>query len=92
MKRRQVCCKSFFGNLAAGREVVQLVQRLKVSTATAEDVAIDPPWEHLEQLIAHVHGCGHSEDVVKLFESPLLGLGNPEEDHNKRSDIEGSEM
>jgi hypothetical protein len=48
----------------------------------AHNISFDPPWEHREALVPHVSAGGHCKNVIKFFESSLLRLGHPEEDHH----------
>lgn len=56
----------------------------------AEDVPLEPPGQDLEALVVHVDTSGHSEDVVKLLQGSLLGLGNPQEDHDQCRHVQAS--
>lgn len=67
--------------------VVECVERLENSTLTLEDPAVDPPWKSLGELVVHVGACWDGEDVVEFLECTLLGLGDPEEDHNERDNV-----
>jgi hypothetical protein len=57
----------------------------------AENVALDPPRQNLEKLVAHVSASRNGEDVVQLFEGALFCFGDPEEDHEKGDDVEAAE-
>ena len=57
----------------------------------AKNVALDPPRQNLEQLVAHVSASRNGEDVIQLFEGALFCFGDPEEDHEKGDDVEAAE-
>jgi hypothetical protein len=71
--------------------VVKLVQRFQVSILLKEDIALDPPGEDLENLVSHMLACRNSKDVIEFFKGTLLGLGNPDEDHDESYNIESTE-
>jgi hypothetical protein len=54
----------------------------------SKDVALNPPWKHTEELMAHEGPHRYSEDVVELFESTLLRLGDEKEDHAESQYVE----
>jgi len=55
---------------------------------TAEDVRLDPPRQDAADLVAHKPARGDCEDVVELFQSPLLGLWEEQEDHDERHNVQ----
>jgi hypothetical protein len=67
--------------------VIKVVQRLENSILALQDPVVEPPWESFGELVAHVRASWDSEDVVELFESALLRLRDPEEDHDQRDDV-----
>lgn len=67
--------------------MIELVERFEVHFTT-ENIAVDPPRKDLEDLIVHVLSGRHGEDIVELFQSALLGLGNEEEDHDQCNYVE----
>ena len=67
--------------------MVELVQGLE-RNLTAEDVAVDPPGQHVEDLVTHMNPSRNTEDVVKFFQSPLLGLRDPKVDHEEGSHVQ----
>lgn len=71
--------------------MVELVQWLQVRILLTEDIALDPPWENLEHLVSHMLACGDSKDVIEFFKGTLLGLGNPDEDHDEGYNVESTE-
>lgn len=54
--------------------VLFLVQRSERGALLEEDVALDPPWRGLGELVLGELAGGHSEDVVELLEGLLLRL------------------
>lgn len=56
-----------------GSDVIKLVERLEVHVP-AENVAVNPPREDLEDLVVDVLFGGNSKDVIELFQSALLGF------------------
>jgi hypothetical protein len=67
--------------------VVEGVERFEDGIFLHEDPSVDPVWEGLGHLVAHVCACGDGENVVEFFEGALLGFGNPEEDHDESDDV-----
>lgn len=61
--------------------VIELVQWLQLHILP-EDIALEPIRKRLGDLIMHVHTRGYGKDIVKFFQCTLLGLGDPEEDHD----------
>lgn len=55
-----------------------------------QNPGLDPPWQDSEALVAHEGALRDSKDVVQLFKRPLLRLGDEEEDHDERDDVESS--
>ncbi len=54
-----------------------------MSILLTEDIALDPPREDLEHLVSHMLACGDSKDVIEFFKGTLLGLRDPDEDHDE---------
>lgn len=79
----------FSGHLVTVRNVVKLVQRLQLNVP-AEDVALDPKGQRLADLVVHVNTSRHGKDVVELLEGALLGLGDPEEDHDQGGHVQAT--
>lgn len=51
-------------------------------------MALKEPGQPGAGLVGHVTAGGHGKDVIQLFQSPLLGLWEPEEDHDQRDDVQ----
>ena len=51
-------------------------------------MALDEIRERLGDLVGHVFPGRHGEDVVQLLQGALFGLGDPEEDHDQRGQVE----
>jgi len=66
---------------------LEMVEWLESGTLVEEDPALDEVWERLGDLVAHVGAGGDGEDVVEFLKRALLGLGNPEEDHDEGDDV-----
>jgi hypothetical protein len=73
--------------LVVSETLSKLVERLASSILVEEDVTLEPPWQRCLKLIASESTHGNGEDVVKLFQRALLGLGHPEEDHDESKHI-----
>lgn len=71
-------------------DVVELVERLDVHITT-EDVAVDPPWEDLADLVVDVLSGGDGKDVIEFFQSALLSFWDEEIDHDQSNDVETTE-
>ncbi len=67
---------------------IEVVQRLQRRALVAHDVPLDEVRQGLGKLVAHVLARRHGEDVVQLLERALLGLGDPEEDHDQRRHVQ----
>lgn len=77
-------------NFALVGAMIKVVQRLQDCILTLQNPAAEPPWKHLGELLAHMGSSWDSEDVVEFFESALLCIWHPEEDHNQLGDISSS--
>lgn len=71
-----------------GVDLVEMVKGLKLRVLAPQDVPLEPVGQRLVDLVADVLAGRHGEDVVELFERPLLGLGEEEEDEHERDDVE----
>jgi hypothetical protein len=69
------------------RTGLKFVERLENSVFLLKDPTIKPPWESGEELVAHMGTSGNSEDVVQFLKGTLLGLWDPEKDHDQCDDI-----
>jgi hypothetical protein len=49
---------------------------------------LDPVRQERAPLVADVPGGGNGEDVVQFFERALFSLGEEEEDHDDRDDVQ----
>jgi uncharacterized protein YhfF len=76
-------------NLIAGSKVIKLVKRFQCNLL-AENVAPEPVWKRLGDLVLHVNTSGNCENVVQLFEGALLGFGDPKEDHDQSSHVQAT--
>ena len=52
-----------------------------------EDRPLDPMWQRLRHMVAHMLPGRHGKHVIQLLERALLRLRDPEEYHNERKDI-----
>ena len=77
-------------SLVALSDGLESVQRRADSVALEEDPAFDEPGEDSEALVRRKAANRHGEDVVKLLEGPLHGLGNPKEDEDQCDNVEAS--
>lgn len=68
--------------------VLHMVQLRAYSVLAPENISLEPPRQHLGELILGVRTGGHSEDVIQLFQGPLLRLWQEEEDQDQCQDIE----
>jgi hypothetical protein len=84
-------CESEFTRLTRLLDVVKCVEWFETNVLAEENVALDPPRQNLEQLVAHVSASRNGEDVVQLFEGALFCFGDPEEDHEKGYDVKAAE-
>jgi hypothetical protein len=73
--------------ILVGMVAIESVQRLEDSILSLEDPAVDPIWESLGELVAHVGACGDGEDVVEFFEGTLFSFRDPEENHDQCQNI-----
>lgn len=87
--RRDHTALAHLGSNLVCRNVVELVKRLQRHLAT-EDVPLHPVRQRLGDLVAHVDTSGHCKDVVELLEGALLGLRDPEEDHDQGSHVQAT--
>lgn len=55
-------------------DLVKVVQRLKLGILTEEYVSLDPVGQECLELVGSMPGSGHSEYIVKLFQSALFGF------------------
>lgn len=69
---------------------LKVVQWLLLGSAVKEDPALEPVRESDAELVAGKLADGNSKDPVEFFEGALLGLGDPEEDHDKGDGVETS--
>ena len=69
---------------------LERVQLCTGSDIASKDICLEPPRKHCEGLIAHMGASRDRKDVIELFQSSLLGLGDPQEDHDQSSDIQAS--
>jgi hypothetical protein len=67
--------------------VVELVKGLEASVLLEENIAPDPPRKDLSELVSHMGAGRDGEDVIEFFKGALLGLGDPEEDHNQSDNV-----
>jgi hypothetical protein len=67
--------------------VIELVKGLKASVLLKENITLDPPRKDLSELVPHVGAGRDSEYVIEFFKGSLLGLGDPEEDHNQSDNV-----
>ena len=56
----------------------------------SQNPGLDPPRQDREALVAHKGALRNGENVIQLLQSPLLRLGDKQENHNKRNKIEPS--
>lgn len=49
------------------RQLLEFVQWLEIGDLAAEDEAVEPPGQGLEDLVAHVSRSWDGEDVVQFF-------------------------
>lgn len=68
--------------------VLKVVEWLENGVLAEEDPSLNEVWEGLGELVVHVGASWDGEDVVQLLESALLGLWNPEEDHDEGDEVE----
>lgn len=52
-----------------------------------ENISLDPPRQHLGELVLCVAAIRNTEDVVELLERLLLRLGNKEEDEGQSNQV-----
>lgn len=70
--------------------MLEVVQRLLLGVALPEDVALEPVGESNLELVAGELADGKGKDPVEFLEGSLLGLRDPEEDHDEGDDVETS--
>lgn len=71
-------------------ESLEVVQRRASSTLVEKDPALDEPGDGLGDLVPHERADWDIENPVELLESAAHSLGDPEEDHDERNDVEAS--
>lgn len=67
---------------------LKVVQRRLGGVLLHEHVSLEPPWQRNSELVASKLGDGNSKDPVQLFQCSLLGLGDPEENHDECDHVE----
>lgn len=82
-----LCNRSLAHSLVVREMLVELIERLLGRALLEQDVSFKPPRECRYHLILGELAHGDGEDVVKLFQCALLGLGHPKEDHDEREDV-----
>ena len=70
--------------------LIKLVQWLERNALSPEHISLNEPRQPSVQLVSDETFPRHSKDVVQLFQRPLLRLWQPEEDHEKRRDVQSS--
>ena len=67
--------------------VFELVEFGALGSLSPQDVASEPPRQHLCELVLGMCSSRHSEDVIQFFQSPLLGLIQEQEDHPESNEV-----
>ena len=67
---------------------IELIQRLQPGALLEQDIALHPIRQRLRKLIAHMGPSRHRKHVIELLEGALLGLGDPEEDHDEGGEVQ----
>ena len=50
--------------LVRSNGTIEVVQRLQLGALVLENVALNPPWQGLGELVLGVNPRGHGEDVI----------------------------
>lgn len=72
------------------KAAVHIVKRLKLGVLLPQHISLEPPRSSFACLVSNEPATGDSEDVIELFQSPLLCLWNKQEDHDERANIQSS--
>jgi len=67
---------------------IHVVKRLELSTLLHEYPPLKPPRSSFASLVGAELGSRDSEYVIEFLQSALLSLGNEEEDHHERADVQ----
>lgn len=66
---------------------LEVVEWLELGILVSADPAVDEVGKRLLHVVAHVGASGHSEYIVKFFKGSLLGLRDPQEDHDESDNV-----
>ena len=70
--------------------IVTYIERFQLSVTLPQHPPLEPPRRSLASLVRDELLARNSKDVVKLFQGPLFGFWNEEEDHDERDDVQTS--
>src|SRR4051812_18900089 len=81
---------SLANSIRIGALMLKLVKLWTDRILASENVSLDEPRHDLAGLIGHMSSHRYREDIVQFFQTSLLGLWKPEEDHDEGNHIKRS--
>jgi hypothetical protein len=69
-------------------EITTYVEWFQLCVSLPQNIPLEPPWCRFASLIGDEFLTRDGENIVKLFQSSLLGLWHKEEDHNECANVE----